>query len=308
MRCDEDMTRKSNATGVGRPLVEQFRKAILLVTALCALSITGCDMNANASNKYFSGPYAEAAQLIDSHDAPHLAGVLKGLDVDAPGREGMTLLWYAIQKKDYQAIQVLVREGSRPDRQAVENLGTPLHFALMDKDTHLLEAMLDGGLSPDWQDEDGASLLQLAMKSDHAFDIVKLLVSRHANVNARDGIGGSALDDAVDTMQPDIAMYLIEHGADAMGHMDNGSSTAWAVQQTIGRLDPAAKRAGVTDFSVDKSGQPVATTQAAPAPGRSPEGQEMLHKFEQLRALMVSKGAKFPAAPPAKVREQLGRK
>ncbi|HDR9064293.1 TPA: ankyrin repeat domain-containing protein [Burkholderia vietnamiensis] len=265
-------------------------------------------MNANAANKYFSGRYAEVAQAIDNHDVDRLVTAAKGLDLNAPGREHMTLLWYAIQKKDYRAIQALVHEGSRVDQQAVENLGTPLQFALMDKDLRLLEAMLDGGLSPDWQDADGVSLLQLAMKSDHAFDVVKLLVARHANVNARDSIGGSALDEAVDTMQPEIASYLIEHGADATGHMNNGSSTAWAVQQTISRLEPAAKGASITDFSLDKSGQPVATKQAPPGPGTTPEGQAQLHKYEQLRALMKAKGAKFPPDPPAKVREQMQRK
>ncbi|KWF23886.1 ankyrin repeat domain-containing protein [Burkholderia pseudomultivorans] len=265
-------------------------------------------MKANAANKYFSGRYAEAAQAIDNHDADRLLTVSKDLDLNAPGREQMTLLWYAIQKKDYRAIQILVREGSRVDRQAVENLGTPLQFALMDKDLRLLEAMLDGGLSPDWQNEDGANLLQLAMKSDHAFDVVKLLVARHANLNARDSIGGSALDEAVDTMQPEIASYLIEHGANATGHMNNGSSTAWAVQQTIARLNPAAEGASTTDFSMGKSGQPVATKQTQPAPGTTPEGQQLLHKYEQLRALMIAKGAKFPADSPAKVREQMSKK
>jgi ankyrin repeat protein len=265
-------------------------------------------MNANAANKFFSGPYVKAAEAIDTQDVARLSTALKGLDPDAPGREHMTLMWYAIQKKDYPAIQALVRAGSRVDQQAVENLGTPLQFALMDKDLQLLGAMLDGGLSPDWQDADGATLLQLAMKSDHAFDAVKLLVAHHADVNERDGIGGSALDEAVDTMQPDIAIYLIEHSADANGHMNNGSSTAWAVQQTISRLNPEAAGTSVTDLSMDKNGQPVATKQTHPAPGATAEGHEQLQKFEQLRALMMAKGVQFPADPPAKVREQMGQR
>lgn len=265
-------------------------------------------MNANAANRFFSGPYADAAEAIDAHDPARLEASTKGLDLDKPGQDGMTLLWYAIQQKDYRAIQILVHNGSRPDQQAVQNLGTPLHFALMDQDIRLLEAMLDGGVSPDWQDADGANLLQLAMKSDHAFDVVKLLVARHANVNARDGIGGSALDEAVDTMQPDIAIYLVDHGAQVTGHMTNGSSTAWAVQQTIARLNPEAKGTTVTDYSLDKSGQPVANKQTSPAPGTTPKGSEKLQKFEQLRMLMMQKGAMFPADSPAKVREQMARK
>lgn len=302
------MIRTLNAGYTRYRATVRTRAATLLTTALLALTMTGCDMNASAANKYFSGPYLDAAQAIDQHDAERLSSVSKGLDLNAAGREHMTLLWYAMQKKDYAAIQTLVREGSRPDGQSVENLGTPLHFALMNEDLRLLEAMLDGGLSPDWRDADGTSLLQLAMKSDHAFDAVKMLIARRANVNARDGIGGSALDEAVDTMQPDIAIYLIEHGADPTGHMNNGSSTAWAVQQTIARLDPEAKDATVTDFSLDKNGQPVATKQSLPSPGVTPEGSEMLRKYGQLRALMMAKGAKFPADPPAKVREQMSRK
>ncbi|WP_245641614.1 hypothetical protein [Paraburkholderia bannensis] len=64
----------------------------------------------------------------------------------------------------------------------------------------------------------------------------------------------------------------------------------------------------VTDLSMDKNGQPVATKQTQPAPGATAEGHEQLQEFEQLRALMMAKGVRFPADPPAKVREQIRQK
>jgi uncharacterized protein len=146
----------------------------------------------------------------------------------------MTLLWYAIQQKSYGSVQVLIRYGSKPDQQEVQGLGTPLHVALMAKDT-----------------------------------------------------------------------YLVEHGAEVNMHLMNGSSTAWAVQKTIDRLQPNAGGKPVTDISPDKSGKLTETVTVPPGPGASPERQKLLQRFEQLRTLMIQKGVKFPPDSPAQVRAQM---
>lgn len=277
----------------------------ILLAALLVLTRTGYTMNTNSAGKYFEGEYLAAAQSIDEGNATQLAAVTQGLNVDTPGRQHMTLLWYAIRAEKYRAIQVLIRQGSQPDQQEVQGLGTPLSVALTAKDTRLLEAMLDGGLSPDYQDADGTSLLQRATKGEKALDTTRLLLERGANVNLRDSIGGTALDESVDALKPELGLYLVEHGAAVNSHLTNGSSTAWAVQKTIERLQPGAAQTPVTDISPDKRGKPTETVTIPPAPGSSPEGQKLLQQFENLRALMIQKGAKFPPDSPAQVRAEM---
>lgn len=278
---------------------------LIFLAALLVLTRNGYTMNANSAGKYFEGEYLAAAQAIDAGDAAQLTTVTQGLNIDTPGRQNMTLLWYAIQQKNYGAVRLLIRHGSKPDQQEVQGLGTPLYVALMAKDTRLLEAMLDGGLPPDYQDADGTNLLQRATKGEKALDITRLLLERGANVNLRDSIGGTVLDESVDALKPEIGIYLVEHGAAVNSHLTNGSSTAWAVQKTIERLQPGAGRTPVTDISPDKRGKLTETVTVPTAPGSSTEGQKLLQQFEQLRALMIQKGAKFPPDSPAVVRAQM---
>ncbi|BBA42619.1 MULTISPECIES: ankyrin repeat domain-containing protein [Burkholderia] len=273
-----------------------------------ALVTTGCNMSANSPGKFFEGQYLNAAKAINDHDTARLKESLTGLNVNAAGRDDMTLLWYAILQKNYDAIRELVAHGAEPDKQVVEGLGSALHVALTNDDPHVLQAMLEGGLSPNYQDADGTTLLQRALEGEKAPEHVRLLVERGANVNLRDSIGSAALDKAIDVSKPDLAIYLVEHGADVNAHTTNGVSVAYSVQWEIDHLQPNGKSASTTAVALDQGGKPVVTTQSQPSQGATPEGHELLEKFERLRTLMIEKGAKFPPDPPAKVREQMSQK
>lgn len=281
-------------------------KMLLLAMLLSIATTAGCKEKMYSPKNYFDGQYLKAARLIDEDNELQFKAILPALKVDAPGREQMTLLWYAIVHKKYDAIRDLIAAGSQPDEQGVEGLGSALYFALTSDDTRLLQAMLDGGLSPDFQDSDGSNLLQRSIIGERGFDRVRLLVERGANINLRDSLGDTALNEAIDSLEPKIAIYLIQHGANVTGRDVNGFSTAWAVQSTIDQFDPQAKReTTITNYSIDDSGKLVSTTEIPPPLGASPRGRELWEQFKQLRQLMIEKGAKFPPDPPAKVREQM---
>lgn len=273
-----------------------------------AFAITGCNMSSNSPSKFFEGPYLDAAKAIEAHDDRRLDASLAKLNVNAPGRDDMTLLWYAILQKNYDAIRELVARGAQPDKQVVEGLGSALYVALTNKDPRILEAMLNGGLSPNLREDDGTTLLQRALEGEKAPENVRMLVERGANVNLRDSIGSTALDKAIDVSKPSLAIFLVQHGADVNAHTSNGVSVAYSVQWEIDHLDPDAKVASTTAVTLDQNGKPVVKAQAQSAPGATPEGHEMLQTFKSLRALMIEKGAKFPPDPPAKVREQMSQK
>jgi hypothetical protein len=130
--------------------------------------------------------------------------------------------------------------------------------------------MLDGGLSPNYKDEYKNPLLTLAAGSGRG-RTVPLLLERGADINARDRIGDTALARAITGTNPDIAMYLIQHGANVNTYNRLGASVAWAVYLRLERL--------------------------APGPVRT--------QFEQLRDLMIKKGAKWPPDSPEVVRDQM---
>ncbi|MGH8274408.1 MAG: ankyrin repeat domain-containing protein [Gammaproteobacteria bacterium] len=136
---------------------------------------------------------------------------------------------------------------------------------------HFLEAMLDGGLSPNKSTKYGTTLLQRAAGGADTIEQVKLLVDGGADVNAHDNIGRTALADSISAENPAIGIYLVEHGAAVDTFTTTGVTPAWQVKGELDHL-----RTGL-----------------------------MHTAFEKLRDLMIEKGAKWPPNSPEVVREQM---
>lgn len=120
-------------------------------------------------------------------------------------------------------------------------------------------------MSPNQRDPDGDDLLQRAAGPDGSLAHVKLLVESGARVDLRDEIGGTALQTAINSMNPDIARYLIEKGAPVNTSLSNGTSVAWSVQFIIDRQNPGPVRSA----------------------------------YEELRDLMIQRGVVFPPEAPS---------
>lgn len=233
-------------------------------------------MKSYPADEFFDGRQLELARAIDRNDMSALRTLATGVDLAAAGRKEMTLLWYAMigsGRPSLEAIKTLVSLGVDPDTQVAKGLGSALYAALRAKETHVLRAMLDGGMALNYRDKDRTPLIQRAVV-DGDFDDVKLLVERGAELNLQDSIGGTAFYEALTTMQPEIAIYLLKRGAYFDTTTVNGVTPTWSVSRSLDRL------------------------QAGPV--RS--------KFEELRVLMIAKGAKWPPDPPEVVRDQMRRK
>jgi hypothetical protein len=165
----------------------------------------------------------------------------------------------------------VVRLGSKSGDQVAEGLGVPVDYALRNKDLRFLTAMLDGGLSVNYvEPTTHRSLLHDAAGALGAtIGHVKLLVERGADLDAKDELGETALCAAIDTNQPDRAMYLLERGASLNIYSVGGVTPAWGVHFVMERQQP---------------------------------GSPMRRQFEELRERMIVHGAQFPPDPPEKVR------
>lgn len=239
--------------------------------ALTILSLMGCTMGSSDADRYFDSPLQlEAARAISAKDMARLRTAVAGLDIDRPGHKSMTLLWFAIHERNFEAIRFLISRGSNPQEQLMKGPGIPVEYALLNQDTRILAAMLDGGLSVDHVDSDGTALVQKAAgPSSPAIDHLKLLVQRGAKVNVSDSIGRTALDTAILTRVPDRALYLLKHGANWNTFTAYGGTPAYAVDLAIAKYEP---------------------------------GSEMRRMFEEVRDHMARQGAKFPADDSKTVR------
>lgn len=229
------------------------------------------------ASEFFTGPQLEMAEAIERNDMVALhQGYEQGIDLHARGDRQITLMWFALLQENTDAIRTLVELGVHPNESPVEGGGTPLGQALRHKDARYLEAMLDGGLSPnDATDNEGNHkdypLIFSAITSG-TLEHVQLLVERGADIHyrLRDGVGSSPLDSSTTGTKPEIAIYLFEQGAEPNIRMENGVTTAWRIHNRLLNRSGAVR-----------------------------EG------FVQLREMMVERGIEFPPPSPVEVREQM---
>jgi peptidoglycan-associated lipoprotein len=101
--------------------------------------------------------------------------------------------------------------------------------AVKNGDTAKVQSLLDKGVSPDLQADDGKNILMLAAYLGHT-DIAKLLIENGADVNARDKDGKTALMYAAEKGHIEMARLLLENGAD-INAVDNNGKTALQIAQ-----------------------------------------------------------------------------
>lgn len=237
------------------------------IVFMCVL--TGCSMFKSGPEKFFEDQQLYAGRAIADGDMKRLRAVVRPSEIDQPGKKGMTLMWYAMQEKRFDAIEVLVSLGSNPDGQVVQGLGSPLLHALEVEDLRFLTAMLDGGLSVNYVREGGESLLyRAAGPHGRTFGHVQLLVERGADVNLARDNGETPIFSAIFTMEPERARYLAEHGADVNVSATDGVTPGRGIYTIIERQRPDSV---------------------------------MRRRFEELRDVIIAKGAKWPPDHPDKV-------
>jgi ankyrin repeat protein len=263
---------------------KQLSRMSILIVFLVGLLITGCQPSEGVSmsrsytaSEFFNGPQLEMAEAIERNDMAALRqGAEQGIDLHARGDQQITLMWFALLQENIDAVRTLVELGVHPNESPVEGGGTPLGQALRHKDTHYLEAMLDGGLSPnDDTDNDGNEKdypLIFSTITSGTLEHVKLLVERGADIHyrLREGIGSNPFDSSTTGTKPEIAIYLLEQGAEPNIRLRTGVTTAWRVHNRIQGTS-----------------------------GTEQEG------YLQLRDMMIERGIEFPPPSPTEVREKM---
>ncbi|NIC36729.1 hypothetical protein HBJ58_08570 [Halomonas desiderata] len=258
-----------------RPFHSRYHSLLLLVLFFLA---SGCQptqgltmSRTHTADEFFSGPHLELARAIERNDMAALRRGADGVDLTSRGEQQMTLMWFALLQQNPDAVRTLVELGVHPGDSAIEaaEARTPLGAALTSRDTKILEAMLDGGLSPN--DGSDTPLLEQAVISS-TLEHVRLLVERGADINAApDPVGRTALDISTSGTKPEISIYLLEQGAEANIRTSTGVTTAWRVHNRIEDTPPSPLR----------------------------------DDFIRLRDMMIERGVEFPPPSPVEVREQM---
>jgi len=230
----------------------------------------------NPASEYFQGTYLQIAQAMDAGDMARLKELAQGQDLTQKGHKDMDLMWFALMRQNVDAIRTLVELGVNPDEQEASGMGSALGMALYVDDTKYLQAMLDGGLSPNHRklplELYSPLLIRAATEGsdEGALARVKLLVERGTRLDDRtEMMRRTALTETI-RGRPDIALYLIGQGADFTIGNAVGYTPPWEIHEGLEQQPP----------------------------------NEFFHeKWLVLRDAMIARGAKWPPDPPVVVRD-----
>lgn len=171
----------------------------------------GADINAKA--QWGSTPLLQAAWR-GHKDVVELL-IDKGADVNAKGFRGFAPLQGASSIGNLEVVKILISAGA--DVNVGNNMGqTPLYLAEQRGDTEIIELLKKHGAKKD------TTLLGAAVSGD--IEQVKLLISKSADVNAKNQRGNTPLYLAAQNGHKDVAELLIAKGADVNAKDNNGST------------------------------------------------------------------------------------
>jgi uncharacterized protein len=177
-----------------------------------------------ATTALAAGPDVRLVDAVQRRDAETARALLQQhVDVNAAQRDGTTALHWATHWDDVDLVDRLLRAGANPN--AVNDLGVPpLSLACTNLSAKTVARLLDGGANPDGALRTGETALMTASRGG-GLEIVRLLLARHANVNAVERVRGqTALMWAAAASHPDIVDLLIRNGADVQARSNRGST------------------------------------------------------------------------------------
>lgn len=220
----------------------QLRSLFCSLALVCQSLVVACShARVSPPQTYFSGPQLALAQAIVRGATTEVEALARGLGREAlnrPGAQNMSLLFFALQSafgekpRQLQVMTILVKAGADP-LQEVPGLGSVLGVSLQAKSPLYVQALLEGGVSPDTIEGNTPILFDVAR--EHTAATLKLLLDRGADIDRKDSLGNTALMRALQSMNLDQVVFLLERGASPKFVNVNGVSFANQLAFQLGR-------------------------------------------------------------------------
>lgn len=188
--------------------------AVVLCAAVAAAGGVGGVQALELDRVFGAGPAAQLAAAAAGGDAVRvreLAG--RSADVNARGRDDVTLLQWALLNRSVEGLRALLEAGADPSRPGVDG-ATVLHLAAAAEDPAYLKTLLAHRADPNVAHaRTGATPLMAALMASRSTQ-VRLLLEARADVRAADGQGDTALHLAAKVNDAATALRLLHAGAD----------------------------------------------------------------------------------------------
>lgn len=196
--------------------------SVMLFTFLFVLLSACNDMKKIDPEKYFSGSQLILAKAIQAADRESVLRLANETDLNTPGAEDLSLLFFAINESIYndnsperlEIVSDLVREGANPLQPQRKMPGSPAVIAAKGDKDIWLKALLDGGLDPNARDElYHVPLIFSTIKSTNTATLA-LMLERGVDINTRNSLGETPLVVAFFRGDFEKVFFLLENGAD----------------------------------------------------------------------------------------------
>jgi len=206
--------------------------AVLFMAALCGCSPAGpqfiaAQVKRMTPAEFYGDPLqVRLAVAVDQDDIAAVdAAVRDGANVNAWGRDGFSLLYWAMARDRTAGFEALVKNGAdltAEYRDPVQVSDSRLRdwiirLALTADNPEFLRIAMRHGFDPNymWSDKYQETLLFLAA-SDHAKPAMEILLEAGADMNHQDHLGNTPLMDAVMRCDYATVWFFLHRGADPM--------------------------------------------------------------------------------------------
>lgn len=145
----------------------------------------------------------------------------------APAGPGTTDLINAVRSGDMAKVSAVLATGADVNERDRAGQKTAMHWAAKTGNRAALEALVTAKADPNVKDRQGRTALWSGVETD--LEVVKFLVDKGSDVNARDNINSTPLLWASGFGKPETVAFLISKGADVKATDDNGwTPLIWA--------------------------------------------------------------------------------
>ncbi|XP_067849426.1 receptor-interacting serine/threonine-protein kinase 4 [Heptranchias perlo] len=200
-------------------------------------------------------PKKKLYEAIMSGDVGKLMKLLQPQDVDLILDDGMSLLHYAVQLGNEEAVRLLLLYNANPNV-ANKRGSSPLHLAAEKNLKVIVELLLGKKANINTKDEDQWTPLHFAAQSGEE-TLLRLLLDRNASTNEVDFEGRTALHVACQHSHENVVRVLLSRGANVQAKgKDNWTPlhfAAWQGHHIITKL--LIKQAGANGDALTADGR-----------------------------------------------------
>ncbi|WP_440507067.1 ankyrin repeat domain-containing protein [Serratia nevei] len=227
-----------------------MKKIILIITMVVStLIIQGCEQGMDLQPQdYFDGQQLDIAKAIYDGDRPQLDKLLSSVNkeiLNRPAKEEMTLLFWAINNAIYdkttperlKIITDLVKAGADPLQPQPNTPGSPAEFVMKADKGIWIQAMLEGGLSPNARDKIHNQPIIFESFEAKNTETLKVLIAYKADVNIKGAMNRTPLVNALYNSCPEHIEVLLAHGANPLAKDDFNDSFLSLISAEIAKGD-----------------------------------------------------------------------